>query len=58
MKDAMKVVPAPESVNTGVQKVKPLAKALAEALADTYRLVFKTHAYQTWRAPCSIRSTS
>lgn len=45
MKDAMKVVPAPESVKTGVQKVKPLAKALAEALADTYRLVFKTHAY-------------
>ncbi|MCB2124221.1 MAG: DNA starvation/stationary phase protection protein [Rhodobacteraceae bacterium] len=45
MKDAMKVVPAPEPVKTGVQKVKPLAKALAEALADTYRLVFKTHAY-------------
>ena len=45
MKDAMKVVPAAEPVQTGVQKVKPVAKALAEALADTYRLVFKTHAY-------------
>ncbi|WP_347311420.1 Dps family protein [Defluviimonas sp. SAOS-178_SWC] len=45
MKDAMKVVPGPETVKTGVQKVKPVAKGLAEALADTYRLVFKTHAY-------------
>ncbi|MCB1338209.1 MAG: DNA starvation/stationary phase protection protein [Maritimibacter sp.] len=45
MKDAMQVVPAPENVKTGVQRVKPVAKALAEALADTYRLVFKTHAY-------------
>ncbi|MDI3335566.1 DNA starvation/stationary phase protection protein [Defluviimonas aestuarii] len=45
MTDALNVVPAPETVKTGVQKVKPVAKSLAEALADTYRLVFKTHAY-------------
>jgi starvation-inducible DNA-binding protein len=45
MTDAMDVVPAAEAVKTGVRDVKPLAKALAEALADTYRLVFKTHAY-------------
>ncbi len=45
MNDAMQVVPAAEAVKTGVQKVKPVAKALAETLADTYRLVFKTHAY-------------
>lgn len=44
MKDAMKVVPSAETVKTGVQRIKPLAKALTEALADTYRLVFKTHA--------------
>ncbi|GHF54630.1 Dps family protein [Seohaeicola zhoushanensis] len=45
MKDAMKVVPKSEEVKTGVQEVKPVAKGLAEALADTYRMVFKTHAY-------------
>jgi starvation-inducible DNA-binding protein len=45
MKDVMQVTPGAEAVNTGVQKVKPVAKALGEALADTYRLVFKTHAY-------------
>ena len=45
MKDAMKVVPAPETIKTGVQTAKTIAKALGEALADTYRLVFKTHAY-------------
>lgn len=45
MTEALDVVPAAETVKTGVQKVKPVAKALAETLADTYRLVFKTHAY-------------
>ena len=43
--EAMKVVPGAEPVKTGVQKVGPVAKALAASLADTYRLVFKTHAY-------------
>ncbi|MDF2142886.1 DNA starvation/stationary phase protection protein [Paenirhodobacter sp. CAU 1674] len=45
MKDAMKIVPASETVDTGVEDVKPVAQGLSEALADTYRLVFKTHAY-------------
>ncbi|MCB1339733.1 MAG: DNA starvation/stationary phase protection protein [Pseudooceanicola sp.] len=45
MKDAMKVVPKEEKVETGVQDAKPVAKGLSEALADTYRMVFKTHAY-------------
>ena len=45
MTDQMKVVPGPEPVKTGVRDVKSLAKGLTEALADTYRMVFKTHAY-------------
>ncbi|MFC4667947.1 Dps family protein [Seohaeicola nanhaiensis] len=45
MKDAMKVVPAAEKVETGVEGAKAIAKGLSDALADTYRLVFKTHAY-------------
>ena len=45
MTDPMKVVPGPEPVKTGVRDTKQLAKGLTEALADTYRMVFKTHAY-------------
>ncbi|MFZ1727383.1 MAG: DNA starvation/stationary phase protection protein [Albidovulum sp.] len=45
MTDVMEIVPQAAAVKTGVGDVKPLARALAEALADTYRLVFKSHAY-------------
>ena len=45
MANILEAVPSAESVNTGVRDVKPVAKGLTEALADTYRLVFKTHAY-------------
>lgn len=45
MTDALKVVPAKDQVNTGVRDVEGIADALADILADTYRLVFKTHAY-------------
>ena len=45
MTDLLDVEPQTEKIKTGVIKVSPLAKALAECLADTYRLVFKTHAY-------------
>ena len=45
MANVMEVVPKPDAVHTGVLDVKPVAKGLTEALADTYRLVFKTHAY-------------
>lgn len=45
MNTLMEVVPGTDAVKTGVRDVKPLAKGLTEALADTYRLVFKTHAY-------------
>lgn len=45
MADTLKVVPAKHSVKTGVKNTKPVAEGLAQALADTYRLTFKTHAY-------------
>lgn len=42
---AMDTVPQAETVNTGVKGIKPLVQGLKEVLADTYRLVFKSHAY-------------
>jgi len=45
MTDALKVVPATNDVETGVRDTAPVAKALADVLADTYRLTFKSHAY-------------
>ncbi|MDD8022463.1 MAG: DNA starvation/stationary phase protection protein [Paracoccaceae bacterium] len=44
MTNLTEVVPASEPVETGVRDVVPVACGLSEALADTYRLVFKTHA--------------
>lgn len=41
----LNVVPEAQAVKTGVTDAAALAEALAGALADTYRLVFKTHAY-------------
>lgn len=45
MSEAMSVVPAAEAVKTGVKGVQAVAKGLQQALADTYRLTFKTHGY-------------
>ncbi len=45
MADAMKVVPAASKVKTGVTNVAPVVEGLRGVLADTYRLLFKTHAY-------------
>ncbi len=45
MAQEMKVVPQADKVKTGVEDAKLLAEGLAKAVADTYRLVFKTHAY-------------
>jgi len=45
MASPMKVVPSPEKVKTGVRDVAPIADGIAGVLADTYRLIFKTHAY-------------
>ncbi|OSP54424.1 Dps family protein [Pseudoruegeria sp. SK021] len=45
MSDLMDVESKSGAVKTGVKKTTSLAKGLSEALSDTYRLVFKTHAY-------------
>jgi starvation-inducible DNA-binding protein len=45
MTDALKVVPSTSEVSTGVRDIPGIADALANVLADTYRLIFKTHAY-------------
>ncbi len=45
MTDALQVVPSADPVSTGVRNTGTLADAIANVLADTYRLVFKTHAY-------------
>ena len=45
MADALKVIPDDTSVKSGVRDVAPIADGLADVLADTYRLMFKTHAY-------------
>lgn len=43
--ESLKVVPTSDSVETGVKNVEGIAEGLADVLADTYRLIFKTHAY-------------
>lgn len=45
MKDALDVVPSTDTVETGVEDTKAIAEGLADIVADTYRLTFKTHAY-------------
>jgi len=45
MTDALKVIPETNPVKSGVRDVKPVAEGLSDALADTYRLLFKTHTY-------------
>ncbi len=45
MADALNVVPKTEDVETGVSNRDAIAQALSDVLADTYRLIFKTHAY-------------
>jgi starvation-inducible DNA-binding protein len=45
MADALKTIPAETRVKTGVRAPERVAKALCECVADTYRLIFKTHAY-------------
>ena len=45
MADALKVIPEDTSVKSGVRDVAPVADGLASVLADSYRLMFKTHAY-------------
>ena len=45
MSNALNVVPSEDSVSTGVRDTEAMAEGLADMLADTYRLVFKSHAY-------------
>lgn len=45
MTEALRVSPERVPVQTGVRDTKTIAKALADTLSDTYRLMFKTHAY-------------
>lgn len=45
MADTLKVVAKEKSVQSGVRNAEQIADALSAVLADTYRLVFKTHAY-------------
>ncbi|SMY10286.1 Dps family protein [Flavimaricola marinus] len=45
MTDALKVVARTDDVNSGVRDVEPIAAGLADVLADTYCLLFKTHSY-------------
>lgn len=45
MNETLKITPQAETVKTGVRNVEGIASGLADVLADTYRLIFKTHAY-------------
>jgi membrane protein len=45
MSSEIDVKPTAEKIDTGVRHAEAVAKALADVLAGTYRLVFKTHAY-------------
>ncbi len=45
MTDPLHVVPKSEDVSTGVKDASAVANAVSDILADTYRLMFKTHAY-------------
>lgn len=45
MTSPLNVVAQEHSIASGVQDPEAIAKALQDILADTYRLMFKTHAY-------------
>lgn len=45
MSDVLSAVPKKDTVETGVSHITQIAKGLTESMADTYRLLFKTHAY-------------
>ncbi len=44
MTSALNVVPEKSDVSTGVKDTEAMAQGLENMLADTYRLIFKTHA--------------
>lgn len=45
MADGLDVVPSRDDLKIGVQGREGIAEGLGDVLADTYRLLFKTHAY-------------
>ena len=45
MTQPLNVVPEQDQVETGVRDADAIATGLSDVLADTYRLIFKTHAY-------------
>ena len=44
MSSALNVVPSKDEIKTGVRDTDAMAQGLEHMLADTYRLIFKTHA--------------
>jgi starvation-inducible DNA-binding protein len=44
MTNALNVIPSSEDINTGVGDTRAMAEGVEHMLADTYRLIFKTHA--------------
>jgi len=45
MTEVLDTIPKADRIDTGVANVKAITQGLSQALADTYRLVFKSHAY-------------
>jgi len=45
MTQSLNVVAEPQDIASGVTKPEAIANALADVLADTYMLTYKTHAY-------------
>ncbi|MFK7765562.1 MAG: Dps family protein [Roseobacter sp.] len=44
MTSALNVIPSNDDINTGVSDTEAMAQGIEHMLADTYRLIFKTHA--------------
>ena len=44
MSNALNVIPSNDEIDTGVEDTDAMAQGVEQMLADTYRLVFKTHA--------------
>ncbi len=45
MADVLRTTPSEVETEAGVRDTKAVAEGLADVLADTYRLMFKTHSY-------------
>ena len=45
MTEVLEIKPSADKVKSGVKGAEKVAPALSDVLADTYRLIFKTHAY-------------